>query len=145
MNQHILDHIQPIVKAVEGLEVQTAEELFPAVTAREHLFIDLVLFRELEVVKPQDIIDFLNYEWASLVKARLSGSDDAYDTEWRKYRLSRVIKILKERKVEYLEEGQYDDPDLEPLASVRQEMQEMVDGFAKNANQQDKSSSSSEL
>ena len=141
MNQYIRNAAADVIKAVKQLQILPIAEVFPEVSMQEHLFIDVALARELEIITPDDIVAYLKYEWADLVRSRLEGTVEAEDLEWRKYRIRKVVDILETEEIEYIDEGQYDDPDLEPLHPIREALKEMTYGIASQNPQRHESTS----
>lgn len=129
MNQYIRLAAADVIEAAKQLQVLSIAEVFPEVSTHEHLFIDMVLARELEIITPDDIVAYLKYEWADLVRSRLEGTVEAGDLEWRKYRIRKVVDILETQEIVYIEEGQYDDPNLEPLQPIRKALEDMTYGI----------------
>lgn len=141
MNQYIRTVAADVIEAVKQLQVLPIAEVFPEVSTHEHMFIDVVLARELEIITPDDIIAYLKYEWADLVRSRLEGTVEEGDLEWRKYRIRKVVDILETEEIVYIEEGQYDNPDLEPLQPIRDALEAMAHGTASKNPQPNESTS----
>lgn len=135
-NTHLTSQIQDIVDSIKAITPKEPAEVFPQVTKREHDFIPLVVYREQEILKAEDIMKWIVYEYNNIMKRRLTGEDDMDEVEWRKLRLVTFIQCLETREHEFKDEGQYTESEYEPLHSIREEMEAAYAGYLSSKNKQ---------
>ena len=135
-NAKLLAPIKDIIESIKAITPKTPAEVFPQVTEREHSFIELVIYREQEILKADDIVKWIVFEYNDIMKRRLTGEDDMDEVEWRKLRLVTFIECLEKRTHKYKDEGQYTETEYEPLHTIRQEMEAAYAGYLSSKNQQ---------